>query len=189
MDAKEKARGVVDRFKSFIEENKDELTALELIYGKPYSKRHLTYEEIKQLAEAIQKPPYRLTPELLWQAYEQLEKSKVRGAGAQKLLTNIISLVRFAVGTSDVLEPFSETVNRRFDSWLAQQEKAGRKFTPEQREWLFMIKEHIATSLSIAMEDFEYAPFYEKGGAMKVHRLFGEELNKILEELNEELVA
>ncbi|HIH45300.1 MAG TPA: DEAD/DEAH box helicase family protein [Candidatus Methanoperedenaceae archaeon] len=187
--AKEKARTIVDTFKKFIEENKDELTALQIIYSKPYGRRHLTYEEIKQLAEAIKKPPYQLTPELLWQAYEQLDKSKVRGAGAQKLLTNIISLIRFATGKSDVLEPFPETVNQRFERWRAEQEIAGVTFTTAQMEWLLMIKDHIASSLSIGMEDFELAPFYERGGAVKAYQLFGKGLNNILEELNEALVA
>ena len=52
-----------------------------------------------------------------------------------------------------------------------------------------MIKDHIATSLHIEMEDFEYAPFQAKGGAIKVHQLFGEELTGILAELNERLAA
>ena len=187
--AKEKARTIVDTFKRFIEENKDELTAIQLIYKKPYGQRHLTYEEIKQLAESIKKPPYFLTPEVIWQAYEQLEKLKVRGAGPQKLLTNIISLMRFAIGQSDVLEPFSDMVDRRFNEWLAQQEGSGKRFTPEQMEWLTMIKEHIATSLSIEMDDFALAPFNQKGGAVRVYQLFGQQLNGILEELNERLAA
>jgi type I restriction enzyme R subunit len=187
--AKEKARTIVDTFKRFIEENKNELTAIQLIYKKPYGRRTLTYEEIKQLAESIKKPPYFLTPEVIWQAYEQLEKSRVRRAGPQKLLTNIISLLRFAIGESDVLEPFSDLVDRRFNEWLAQQEALGKRFTPEQMEWLTMIKEHIATSLSIGMDDFELAPFNQKGGAVKVYQLFGQQLNVMVEELNERLAA
>jgi len=184
--AKEKARTIVSTFKRFIEENRNEVTALQIIYSKPYGKRHLTYEEIKQLAEAIRKPPYHLTPELLWQAYEQLDKSKVKGAAPQKLLTDIISLIRFAVGESDVLEPFPAAVNQRFEHWLSL---TGRPFTPEQMEWLSMIKDHIATSLSISIEDFELAPFYERGGAIKFYNIFGEESNVLLEELNEALAA
>lgn len=187
--ARERARTIVDTFKKFIEEHKNELTALQMIYSKPYGKRHLTYQEIKQLANAIKKPPYNLTPELLWHAYEQLESSKVRGAGPQKLLTNIISLIRFAIGESDVLEPFSETVNRRFDYWLTLQQKLGRQFTPEQMTWLEMIKDHIAASLSISIDHFELTPFAEKGGAVKANGLFEGELDDILEELNKELVA
>jgi len=187
--AKIKARTLVDTFKKFIEENKDEITALQIIYSKPYSKRHLTYEEIREVADAIRKPPYQLTPEILWQAYEQLDKSKVKGAGAQKLLTNIVSLIRFASGKSDVLEPYPETVNQRFERWRRQQETAGVRFTQAQTEWLVMIKDHIATSLSIENEDFELSPFYEKGGVVKAYQLFGNGLNNILEELNEALAV
>lgn len=74
-------------------------------------------------------------------------------------------------------------VDQRFSEWLTHQEGSGKKFTPEQMEWLTMIKEQIATSLSIGMDDFEYAPFYEKGGAIKVYQLFGQQLNGILGEL------
>jgi type I restriction enzyme R subunit len=104
-------------------------------------------------------------------------------------LTNIVSLIHFAVGQSDVLEPFSETVNRRFDYWLSVQQKLGRKFTPEQMLWLNMIKEHIATSLTIGVADFELPPFAQKGGAVRANTVFQQQLDKILEELNKELVA
>jgi len=183
------AENMVKTFKNFIEENKDELTALQIIYSTPYTQRHLTYKAIKQLTEAIKKPPHNLTPEILWMAYQQLEKSKVKGAGTQKLLTNIISLVRFAIGKSDILEPFSETVNRKFTEWLAQQEKLGRKFAPDQKEWLSMIRDHIATSLRIDIEDFELSPFNQKGGAFKAYQIFGTQLNSILQEMNVVLVA
>lgn len=180
----EKARLMVKSFKDFIEANKDELTALQIIYSRPYAKKQLTYDSIKELAEAIRKPPYNLSPELLWMAFQQLEKSRVRGAGPQKLLTNIVSLVRFAVGSTNVLEPFPDEVNRNFVAWLTKQERLGKQFTPEQKEWLNMIKEHIATSLRIGIDDFENVPFNQKGGAVKAYQLFGQGLNKVLEELN-----
>ncbi len=187
--AKEKAQAVVGTFRKFIEENKNEITALQFIYGKPYEKRHLTYREIKDLAEAIKKPPYGLTTETVWQAYEQLEQLKVKGAGAHKLLTNIISLIRFTIGRESILEPFSEAVNRRFGDWLEQQQRIGRNFNTEQIAWLQMIKEHIATSASISIGDFELTPFQEKGGAIRANKVFEQQLDKLLEELNGVLVA
>lgn len=117
------------------------------------------------------------------------EKSKVRNAGPQRLLTDIISLIRFATGQSEVLEPFSETVEQKFSNWLSEQERLGRTFIPEQMEWLKMIKEHIKTSLSIDREDFEETPFNAKGGLYKVYQLFGNDLNNVLNELNEVLAA
>ena len=69
--ATEKARIIVNNFKNFIEENKDELTALQIIYSNPYPTRFLTYDAIKELAEAIEKPPYHLTTDKLWAAYSR----------------------------------------------------------------------------------------------------------------------
>jgi type I restriction enzyme R subunit len=187
--AKEKSKTMIDKFKRFIEENKNELVALQLIYSKPYGERHLVYEDIKQLADAIRKPPYVLDTNALWKAYEQLQKSKVRKAGPQRLLTDIISLVRFAIGQEEKLEPFSEIVDEKFKAWLLRQESLGKKFSKEQLEWLSMIKNHISTSLSIMIEDFELSPFYEKGGLVKINRLFGNNLDKIVSELQETLLT
>jgi type I restriction enzyme R subunit len=184
----EKAKLTVQSFKDFIEANKDELTALQIIYSRPYAQKELTYSAIKELAEAIKKPPYNLTPELLWLAYQQIEKSRVKGASPQRLLTNIVSLVRFTVGSVDVLEPFTDEVNRNFAEWLNKQEKLGKQFTTEQKEWLNMIKEHVATSLKVGIEDFENVPFNQRGGAVKAYQLFGTELDKVLQELNTVLV-
>jgi len=52
-----------------------------------------------------------------------------------------------------------------------------------------MIRDHIAANLGIETDDFDYAPFSQQGGLGKVHQLFGEELNVIIEELNEALAA
>jgi type I restriction enzyme R subunit len=187
--AKDKSRTIIDTFKKFIEDNKDEITALQLIYSKPFGQRHITFKQIEELADAMARPPLRLDQEKLWQAYEQLEKSKVKEAGPQKLLTNIISLVRFVVGEADVLEPFSAIENQRFNDWLTQQQQQGRTFTKEQIDWLVMIKDHITTSLQIEIDDFELTPFQGKGGAVKAYQLFGDKLNTVLKELNVVLAA
>lgn len=92
--------------------------------------------------------------------------------------------MRFAVGSVDVLEPFTDEVNRNFTEWMAQQEKQGKQFTPEQKEWLKMIKEHITTSLSVGMDDFENVPFNQKGGVVKAYQVLGQDLNRIMKELN-----
>ena len=46
-----------------------------------------------------------------------------------------------------------------------------------------------ATSLSIEPEDLDLSPFNQRGGLGKAHQLFGEQLDKLLEELNETLAA
>ncbi len=52
-----------------------------------------------------------------------------------------------------------------------------------------MIKDHIATSVNITIDDFELSPFYEKGGAVRFYNVFGTDSDKILEKLNEALAG
>jgi type I restriction enzyme R subunit len=52
-----------------------------------------------------------------------------------------------------------------------------------------MIRDHIAGNVSIEPDDFELPLFTQQGGLAKVHQLFGDKLNTIIEELNEALAA
>ncbi len=186
--AKDLSMRTIDNFKEFIEKNKDEITALQIIYSKPYNMREITFNDIKELANAIEKPPYNLTPELLWEAYLKLEESRVKGTPKQ-ILTDLISLVRFAIGQEKILMPFEAIVNQKYANWLKQQESKGRKFTLDQKEWLEMIKNHIASSVSVTLDDLDLAPFNQKGGRLKLYKIFGDDYQKILEELHEVLIS
>lgn len=185
--AMDRAKQTVTSFEQFIVEHKDEITALQVLYSQPY-RRRLTFAEVRELAKAIEKPPLGLTTGRLWQAYQTLEKSRVHGSGG-KQLTDIVSVVRFALHQDSALAPFAESVNERFADWLKDQQSNGRSFTPEQLRWLELIRDHIAASMSITADDFEYTPFNEEGGLGKVYQVFGDELNKLLDELNEVLAA
>jgi type I restriction enzyme R subunit len=198
-DALARARTIVQSFEQFIQKHKDEITALQILYSKPYKQR-LTFESIKELADAIERPPYLWNESQLWQAYASLEKSKVKGASGKRILTDLVSLVRFAIHQDNELVPFPERVNANFNAWLAQQESTrsplrgegrgeGHRFTSEQLHWLEMIRDHVAANLGIGPDDFEYAPFSQVGGLGKAHRLFPEGLQTIIDNLNVALVA
>ena len=127
-EATARAKSLVQSFEQFIAENKDEITALQVLYSRPYAKR-LRFADIKALADTIQAPPRSWTPEVLWRAYEALERDRVRGTGGSRLLTDLVSLVRFALHQEDELTPFGERVEARYQEWLAQQANRGRVFT------------------------------------------------------------
>ena len=182
----EQAKAIVQSFQEYIEENRDEITALQVLYERPYRQR-LSYVDIKALADALVSPPRSWTTERLWEAYRQLDRSKVHGSG-QRTLTDIVSVVRYAIGGADELAPFAASVHERFQGWLAMQETVGRAFIEEQVRWLETIRDHIAGSVSMEMSDFQYAPFSQRGGLSKAYELFGDELGTLLEELNGVLV-
>ena len=175
-------------FESYLAEHKDEIDALQFFYSVPHKKR-LRFKDIQALADAISSPPRSWTPEKLWRAYETLEKSKVRGASAQRLLTDIVSLVRFALHQDGELVPHADRVHERYQNWLAQQANKGRTFSDEQRQWLGMMRDHIATSLEIDMDSFDLTPFTNEGGLARASKVFGKDLKVIVQELNEALAA
>lgn len=190
-DGRDRAASLIKSFEKFIEENKDEITALQILYSRPYKQR-LTHEQLKELVRAVERPQQQgvpaMPPDRIWQAYETLDKSKVRGS-ATRLMTDLVSLVRYAVHQESELRPFKDVVSARFDKWLAEQEVGGKKFTDEQRQWLTAIRDHIAASVSIEADDLELSPFSKWGGLGKAYQVFGEKLLPTLNELNEVLAA
>lgn len=187
-DAKAKARGVTASFEQYLRDNADEIAALRFYYSRPHAQRP-TYDAVKALAEAIKAPPRSWTPEMLWRAYELLDGDKVRGASSRRLLTDIVSLVRFAIKKDEQLVPYPDLVRARFAAWMEQQGNGGRRFTRDQQRWLEMIRDHIATSVEISMDDFDLAPFVEQGGVGAARNVFGAELPTVVKELNEVLAA
>ena len=186
-EAKARAQAMVRDFRQFIEEHHNEIRALQCLYSRPYLRRP-TYAQLKELANAISKPPHQLTPERLWRAYEALDRSRVRGSGG-RMLTDIVSLVRYALEQELQLVPFRDQVDNRFRAWLKQQAKGGRSFSPDQLQWLTWMKDQIAGEMGITHDSFEFTPFVEHGGLGKAYQVFGEQLNPLMNELAEALAA
>jgi type I restriction enzyme R subunit len=186
-DATDRARQTVESWRAFVAEHKDDIDALQILYSRPYGKR-LTLKAIKELAATIGRPPYNWTPERLWAAYEALEAQRVQGS-AGTVLTNLVSLVRHALQPGGELVAYPLTVEQRFQNWLAQQAQAGTTFTNDQLTWLVRIKDHLATSLTIAPDDFELEPFVSHGGYGRANGTFNGSLGSLLDELTQELVA
>ncbi len=189
--ALDKAKAKIEDFRRFIEDNKDELTALQVFYGRATPDR-LKFRDLKTLAQQIQRPPVSATPEELWRCYEALEATKVQGRGkvpGGQIITDLVSLIRHTLRPDEPLTPFAEVVHQRYAAWREQQAAAGAVFTPEQEAWLDKIAEHIATSLTIEMEDFHDGWFAQRGNLGKAYELFGDRLETIITDMNRTLTA
>ncbi|PZO17570.1 MAG: restriction endonuclease subunit R, partial [Burkholderiales bacterium] len=116
----DRAQELVQNFEAFIAQHKDEITALQILYNRP-TRAPLKFEDIKALADALHSPPHLIDESALWQAYAALQKGKVKGASQKRLLTDIVSLVRFAMQQDNELVPYPERVQANFKAWLAQQ--------------------------------------------------------------------
>ncbi|HZZ81422.1 MAG TPA: DEAD/DEAH box helicase family protein [Gemmataceae bacterium] len=192
-EALEKARSILTSFKKFIEDNKNEIEALKILYSRPY-RAGLRFRHVKELATKLNQPPFYVNPSQpetlgrLWQAYELVEPKNVKGKGG-KHLVDVIALVRHAIDPKSPLAPVFVTVDERYQKWLADKEAAGVTFTANQHRWLDAIRDHIASSLSIEQEDLDEVPFNQIGGLGKAYELFGDSLSALLDDLNARLAA
>ncbi len=187
--AKENADEIINNFRKFIDENKNEIIALKILYSQPERRKELTYNMVKDLRDALLNPPYNLSIDQVWNAYQHVEPKAVKLRTPKGMLTDIIPLIRFELKIDTMLEPYSEIVNRNFRDWVFKRNAGPVQFTNEQMDWLRMIKDHVVSSVRIDKDDFELSPFVDEGGLGKFYQVFGTETERIIEEINEELAA
>lgn len=177
---------VISSFRTFIEENKDEIVALRIIYDAAYKDRPMVVEKLKALYEKLKSQG--ITIERLWDCYAIKQPDKVKRS-AMTQITDLISIIRFEMGYADTLTSFADKVNYNFMQWTFKKNAGHIQFTEEQMDWLRLIKDHIVASLSILPEDLELTPFDRKGGLLGFYDAFGDDYEKILQEMNVALVA
>lgn len=182
----EKADAMIKSFREFIEENKNEIIALRIIYDQAYKDRPMVIEGLKALYEKLKAKG--ITLERLGESYAVKKPERVK-TGTMAQLTDLISIIRFEMGYTENLLPFADRVNYNFMQWTLRKNAGAVHFSEEQMEWLRLIKDHIITSLSIEPSDLDLTPFDRRGGLAAFYDAFGDEYEKILMEMNKELVA
>ena len=185
-DKQANAERVLKSFREFIEENKDKLLAMRIVYDQRYRDRPMAITQLKALYEKLK--VRNITVERLWDCYAIKRPEKVK-RGTMPQLTDLISIIRFEMGDTDTLSPFADRVNYNFMQWTLRRNAGPVHFSEEQMVWLRLIKDHIAVSLSIEPEDLDLNPFDHQGGLGRFYEVFGDEYEATLEEMNITLVA
>jgi type I restriction enzyme R subunit len=184
-----RAQETTGRFRRFLDEHQDTLIALQILYDRPHAARRLDRAAIEELRDAMRRPPWLLEPVDIWRAYKRLDDERVRG-NPTRALSDIVMLVRYALGKSNSLEPLPATIAGKFNLWLGREERAGRAYTEAQRAWLTAIRDFIAVNVGITPEDLMEAPdFAAQGGLVRAHALFGDRLRPLLDDLPQVLIA
>jgi len=186
-DAVVRADELINDFKAYLEANKDEITALRIFYNQPYQRREVTFTMIKEVLEKLKLEKPLFAPSRIWQAYEQLEN--VNGNSPKNELIALVSLIRRITEIDPVLTSYDQTVNRNFQDWVFKKQAGTLKFSEDQMNWLRMIKDYVATSFHLEIDDLDYTPFDALGGRGRMYQLFGDEMNMVISELNEALAA
>ncbi len=178
--ARERARALTQSFASYIEQHHAEIEALQVLYSRPRRLR-LTDAMLEELEAKLRNSPEHFTKEALWQAYAVVQSHTTKGKVQR--VTDLISLVRFAMNTAPVLEPFEAHVHNRYATWLASKAAAGASFSADERAWLDKLRDRIIASGSVSREALKASN--DLGPAWRV---FGDRLDEVMEEMNEVLV-
>ena len=187
-DAHENAEAMAQDFQQYLAANRDEIEALTIFYAQPHRRRGLTYAMIREVFDRLKNDKPRLAPLRVWQAYALLDDYK--GSQPVSELTALVALIRRACGIDAKVSAYSETVRRNFQNWIMTHHSGGgEKFNEEQMEWLRMIRDHIVNSFHLDRDDLDMAPFDGKGGMGQMYKLFGDRMDRVIEELNEALAA
>lgn len=188
--SKEQAEKTVKTFTDFITDHRDELTALQILYNRPLGQQRIDYAAIRELSDRLSDPPAMLQAATIWQAYKRLDEARVKGMPAEDLLTEIVALVRFALGQTSELQSISTEARQRFNLWIGRRKKAGETFTEEQMAWLDLIRETLIANFEVRPRDFMEDPrLVDRGGLVKARDVFGERFDPLLAEMAEALVA
>ena len=141
--AKEQAKGYIQQFEDYINDNKDEIEALRIIYNQ--EKIAITHSMLKDLEKKLITHNNQLRNDFLWTCYKTLdgETGNVKPLNKETelgILTNLIQLVRYGFKIENELV----SLKRRFGSYFnLYRGQAWRKFTPEQVEIVRQIAEYI----------------------------------------------
>jgi type I restriction enzyme R subunit len=183
----DKARNVVSSWRQFIEDNKDEISLIHLLYSQPKGAK-VTFTELEALMKQLQRPPVSASLELIWNAYAALQPENVKQS-AKHTATDLVALIRFTLEQNKVLVPFSDVVNERYEAWLLAQKAQGQNFSETQLWWLERIKDTIVQSAQFSVDDLELAPFTERGGTDGAGRDLGSQAQVIINSMNEALAV
>ena len=188
VDAKENAEAIAQDFRQYLEANRDKIEALTIFFAQPHRRRELAYAMIQEVFDRLKSDKPRLSPLRVWQAYALLDEYK--GAEPVSELTALVALIRRVCGIDATILPYSETVRRNFQNWIMTHHSGGgEKFNQEQMDWLRMIRDHVISSFHLDRDDLDMTPFDGKGGIGQMYKLFGDRMDKVIDDLNEALAA
>jgi type I restriction enzyme, R subunit len=161
----------LEAFSAFIQANKEKIEAISILFKNPRKWNTQALREIRQ--------------ELRKNSFDEDKVRKAHELAGHKALADIISMVKNADSEQNPLLTAEERVNNAMADIIAT-----HQFNTEQKEWLEYIRQHLIINLAIERDNFDLVPVLERhGGLSKAKRIFGDELDSIIEEINYKLAA
>jgi type I restriction enzyme, R subunit len=166
----DKPEDYLEAFTKFVRENLNQFEAIRILLKRP---QDWSPEALSKLRSVLGSNGF---------AEDRLKKAHEK---VHHALADVISMVKHAADRQAPLLTAEERVTKAIEGL-----EAFHSFTLEQRKWLRFIADHLKENLSISEQDLDYQPvFAQRGGLARARKIFGSELQPLIERLNYTLVA
>ena len=157
----------IDAFAQFVRDNQNKIAALNLVLTRP---RDMTREDLRQLRLALD--GHHFTENALRTAW--------RDQTSEDIAASIIGFIRRAA-LGDPLIPYSQRVDDAIRRVAARHKLNGR-----QLDWIRRIGDEMKSRVIVDREALDEPPFAQQGGYNRLDKIFGGELNAVLNEIRAE---
>jgi len=163
-----KPEDYLESFKTFLLENQDKITALKLLALNP---QKLSRHDLKELLILMDKEGFT----------ENFLNSAVKSVKKVDIVTDLIILIKNMVENTPIISHEERIKNsmltiRKMKSW-----------NKLQIDWLNRMEKQLLLENILQKEDFDQGAFREHGGFLKLNKIFNDELETIITQINENL--
>ncbi len=163
-----KSEDYLEEFKTFITENMNQIAALNIVCTRP---KELTREGLKSLILELDR--HKFTEKQLNTAWAELKN--------EEIAADIISLIRQQALGSPLISH-----KERIQKAIVKLKK-NHNFSKMELDWLKRIETHLINENIVTKDTFETGAFKSQGGFKRIDKVFKNELEAIIEEVNDYL--
>ncbi|MCZ8354669.1 MAG: type I restriction-modification system endonuclease [Cyclobacteriaceae bacterium] len=165
-----KPEDYIEGFRKFIQENANKIAAINIICNKPTELDRKSLKELYMLLDGAGYTPLNL--QHAWKATKN-----------EDIAADIISFIRTLSLGSNLVDHETRIRNavnkiRKSKSWNKTQEK-----------WLQRFEDQLIHETILRKEDLDKPPFTEEGGFTKLNKIFDQQLEHVLQQINENLYS
>ena len=158
-------------FSDFVRRKENEIAAIRILLNKPKDWSTNALNELRQ--------------KLKESNYDEASLQKAHKIVYHKDTVDIISMVKHAAKETEPLLSPDERVNQAI-----LKVTSGKKLNEEQQKWMEYIKQHLKQNMTLDEDDFSIVPaLTDRGGLNKFKKVFADDYNKIINEINLAIAA
>jgi len=158
-------------FSKFIKENETAIEGISILLNRPKNWNTKVLNDLKR--------------KLKENTFFEDDLQKAHKSVYQKEIVDIISMVKHAAKETEPLLSPDERVNQAI-----MKVTDGKKLNEEQQKWMEYIKEHLKQNMTLDEDDFSIVPaLSDRGGLNKFKKVFADDYNKIINEINLAIAA